>query len=189
MAPLVNHITPCVKSRDRGTRRVSDRDNSRCEYDEDQTKTPDAGSLDPLVGLPLLRRGSCIFLDTKTWVENHMHMAGLYDPTQLGIPEEARCQTAMEHKAAQRPSSRMSAAKKPSKSPTARRGTHCVQRLVRPKTDAEWAAYRCQLSCKIGRDAIEGKITIPGRCTATEYALFNLLHAVEDLSMSIGPNK
>jgi hypothetical protein len=30
------------------TLRVSDRDNPRCEYDQDQTKTPDSGSLDPL---------------------------------------------------------------------------------------------------------------------------------------------
>ena len=33
----------------RRTLRVSDRDNSIREYDQDQTKTPDAGSLDPLV--------------------------------------------------------------------------------------------------------------------------------------------
>ena len=51
-----------------------------------------------------------------------------------------------------------------------------------PKTDAEWNSYRCKLSCKIGRDALEGKITMPGTATRLEYAVFNLLHAVEELS-------
>ena len=53
---------------------------------------------------------------------------------------------------------------------------------VMPRTKSEWCAYRCQLSCKIGRDAIEGKTKPPGGCTPMEYAIFNLLHAVEELS-------
>ena len=64
----------------------------------------------------------------------------------------------------------------------AQRGTHCVQRVVMPRTDAEWSAYRCQLSCKIGRDALEGKTQPPAGCSPLEYAVFNLLHAVEELS-------
>jgi hypothetical protein len=52
----------------------------------------------------------------------------------------------------------------------------------KPKTDNEWAAYRCQLSCKIGRDALEGKTKSPAGVSAMEYALYNLLHAVEELS-------
>jgi hypothetical protein len=64
--------------------------------------------------------------------------------------------------------------------------SHCTS-LVRPKTDAEWAAYRCKLSCKIGRDAIEGK-GVPEGCSPMEYAMFNLLHAIEELSKSIGLN-
>lgn len=51
-----------------------------------------------------------------------------------------------------------------------------------PKTDAEWAAYRCQLSCRIGRDALEGKTKAPVGCSPLEFAVFNLLHAVEELS-------
>jgi hypothetical protein len=40
------------------TPRVSDCDNPRREYDQDQTKTPDPGSIDPLVGLSVVRRDS-----------------------------------------------------------------------------------------------------------------------------------
>lgn len=54
--------------------------------------------------------------------------------------------------------------------------------MIRPRTPAEWAAYRCQLSCKIGRDVLEGKIQPPAGCSPLEYAIFNLLHAVEELS-------
>jgi hypothetical protein len=64
---------------------------------------------------------------------------------------------------------------------------HSLPRMVRPKTHSEWAAYRCALSCKIGRDAIERK-GLPDGLTPTEYALYNLLHAVEDLAKAIGPN-
>jgi len=54
-----------------------------------------------------------------------------------------------------------------------------------PQTPAEWSAYRCKLSCQIGRDAIEGKVEPPGGCSPMGYALFNLLHAVEELSRQI----
>lgn len=52
----------------------------------------------------------------------------------------------------------------------------------KPETEKEWAAYRCQACCKIGRDALEGIGNLPRDTTALEYALFNLLHAVEELS-------
>lgn len=51
-----------------------------------------------------------------------------------------------------------------------------------PKTPDEWSAYRCQLSCKIGRDALEGKTKTPAGVSPLEWAVFNLLHAVEELS-------
>jgi hypothetical protein len=54
--------------------------------------------------------------------------------------------------------------------------------MVMPRTPAEWSAYRCQLNCKIGRDALEGKTQPPAGCSPLEYAVFNLLHAVEELS-------
>ena len=49
-----------------------------------------------------------------------------------------------------------------------------------PKTQEEWARYRCQLNCKIGRDALE-KVP-PNIVTPLEYAMFCLLNAVEELS-------
>lgn len=57
-----------------------------------------------------------------------------------------------------------------------------LKRVVMPRTEAEWCAYRCQLSCKIGRDALEGKTQPPAGCSPLEYAVFNLLHAVEELA-------
>jgi hypothetical protein len=55
-------------------------------------------------------------------------------------------------------------------------------RNQKPKTPAEWSAYRCQLSCQIGRDVLEGKTQPPAGRYPLEYAVFNLLHAVEELS-------
>jgi hypothetical protein len=57
-----------------------------------------------------------------------------------------------------------------------------VQRLVVPQTEVEWCAYRCQLSCQIGRDVLEGKTKTPRGVSPLEYAVFNLLHAIEELS-------
>ena len=53
-----------------------------------------------------------------------------------------------------------------------------------PKTEAEWCAYRAQAACRIGRDALDNgpKHEIPPGVTRQEYALFNLLHAVEELA-------
>lgn len=51
-----------------------------------------------------------------------------------------------------------------------------------PQTEKEWAAYRCQSSCEIGRKALDGKIKSPNGVTALEYAVFNMLHAIEELS-------
>jgi hypothetical protein len=46
--------------------------------------------------------------------------------------------------------------------------------------------YRAQLSCKIARDAIDGTRHQPlPYCTATEYALFNLCHAVEEIATAM----
>jgi hypothetical protein len=43
-------------------------------------------------------------------------------------------------------------------------------------------SYRVQLNCKILRDVITGKTQNPEACTRTEYALFLLSHAVEELA-------
>ena len=51
-----------------------------------------------------------------------------------------------------------------------------------PRTKDEWCAYRCQLSCEIGRDVLDGKTKPPAGVSPLEYAVFNLLHAVQELS-------
>lgn len=59
-----------------------------------------------------------------------------------------------------------------------------MQVKKKPKTQAEWAAYRCQESCKTGREVITN-----GRTTAStsplEYAAYMIFHAIEDLSKQI----
>jgi hypothetical protein len=54
-----------------------------------------------------------------------------------------------------------------------------------PKTEAEWCAYRCRLSCKIGRDVLDGKQQSPRGVQPMEFAIFNLLQAVEELSKQV----
>jgi len=68
------------------------------------------------------------------------------------------------------------------KATSGERGDGSLKRVVMPRTEAEWCAYRCQLSCKIGRDVLEGKTKTPAGVSPLEYAVFNLLHAVEELS-------
>ena len=48
--------------------------------------------------------------------------------------------------------------------------------------------FRAQLSCKLGRDALEGKTTPPDGVTPMEWAMFNLLHAVEDVATAMMQN-
>jgi len=48
--------------------------------------------------------------------------------------------------------------------------------------------YRAQLSCRIGRDALEGKTKPPCGTTPTEYALYNLLHAVDEIATAMMPS-
>lgn len=52
----------------------------------------------------------------------------------------------------------------------------------KPKTKEEFAAWRCQAHCRIGRDALLGTSQPPEGVSPLEYAVFNLLHAVEELS-------
>ena len=48
--------------------------------------------------------------------------------------------------------------------------------------------YRAKLSCRIGRDALEGKSRPPEFVTPTEYAIYNLLHAMEEIADALMPN-
>jgi len=45
--------------------------------------------------------------------------------------------------------------------------------------------YRAQLSCKIGRDVLEGKTQCPDGVQPMEWAMFNLLHAVEEIATAM----
>jgi len=60
---------------------------------------------------------------------------------------------------------------------------------AKPKTPREWAAYRCKVTCQIGRDALSGKTKTPAGGSPLEYAVFNLLHAVEELAELISKDK
>lgn len=43
--------------------------------------------------------------------------------------------------------------------------------------------YRCKLSCQLGKDVLNGKTDPPLRTSETQYALYNLLSAIEDLAL------
>jgi hypothetical protein len=49
--------------------------------------------------------------------------------------------------------------------------------------------YRAGLSCRIGRDIIAGEVKPPNGLSVIEYAIFNLLHAVEDIALSMEKEK
>lgn len=48
--------------------------------------------------------------------------------------------------------------------------------------------YRAKLSCQIGRDVLEGKIRAPVGVQPMEWAMFNLLYAVEEIATAMMPN-
>jgi len=55
----------------------------------------------------------------------------------------------------------------------------------KPQTPREWALYRCALSCKIGRDALDaGRSPVEGT-PLVDWVLFNLLHAVEEIGKAM----
>lgn len=49
--------------------------------------------------------------------------------------------------------------------------------------------YRAQLSCKIGRDVLEGKTRCPDGVQPIEWAVSNLLHAVDEIATAMMPNR
>lgn len=61
-------------------------------------------------------------------------------------------------------------------------------RSLDPVVRRKNALYRAKLSCKIGRDALEGCIEIPANVQSIDWALFNLLHAVEEIATALEPN-
>lgn len=55
----------------------------------------------------------------------------------------------------------------------------------KPETPAEWAAYRCQSSCRVGRDAFDLHTNIAPGWDRRDYAIYCLMSAVEDLSKQV----
>ena len=60
--------------------------------------------------------------------------------------------------------------------------------MSRPVNGRHPGLYRAQLLCKVGRDALEGKTTPPDGVTPMEWAMFNMLHAVEEIATAMMPN-
>ena len=58
-----------------------------------------------------------------------------------------------------------------------------------PKTPRQLALYRAELSCKVGRDAMEIGSRLPDGVTPTEWAVYNLLRAVEHIATALGEDK
>lgn len=48
--------------------------------------------------------------------------------------------------------------------------------------------YRAMLSCRIGCDVIDGKTIPPDGASRLEYAMYNLLSAVEDIAREMMEN-
>ncbi len=59
-----------------------------------------------------------------------------------------------------------------------------MNELKKPKTKREFALWRAKAACRFGLEAFDGK-GLPDGVTRTDYALFNLLHAVEDIAMAM----
>jgi hypothetical protein len=57
--------------------------------------------------------------------------------------------------------------------------------MTKPKNDYEWALERAHLHCKIGKDAIKGKIPDNVYVCGMEYALYNLLDAVNEITIAL----
>jgi hypothetical protein len=55
---------------------------------------------------------------------------------------------------------------------------------TKPKTEYEWMLYRAEASCRIGKESLSGK-GIPSDLNKSEYALFNLLCAIEEIAKAM----
>ena len=60
---------------------------------------------------------------------------------------------------------------------------------MKPQTPKEWALYRAGAACRIGMDILNGKTPPPDGSSVTQYALYNLLHAVEDIAEAMKESK
>ena len=60
------------------------------------------------------------------------------------------------------------------------------QQESKPRTKREWALQRCKSSCEIGRGCCDGVYPPPRGHGPTEYAIYCLLRAVEQLAIALG---
>ena len=51
-----------------------------------------------------------------------------------------------------------------------------------PKTDREWALYRCKASCRLGEQALSGDARAPVGHQPIEWAMYNMFHAISELA-------
>jgi len=58
--------------------------------------------------------------------------------------------------------------------------------MKRPKTKKELALCRVALSCKIGKDVLEGKGVIPAGMLPEDWIWYQLFSAIADLAMAMG---
>jgi len=49
----------------------------------------------------------------------------------------------------------------------------------------EWSAYRAGLNCAVAKDVLSGKTPVPAGATRTEYSLYCLASAIEELAKLI----
>ena len=56
----------------------------------------------------------------------------------------------------------------------------------KPQTKREWALQRCKSSCQIGRGCYDGIYPPPQGHGPTEYAIYCLLRAIEELAIALG---
>ena len=61
----------------------------------------------------------------------------------------------------------------------------------KPETPREMALYRGKLSCKLGRDALDGKGMGKNASDVNQIkaALFNVLHVLDDIIIAMGEEK
>lgn len=52
---------------------------------------------------------------------------------------------------------------------------------IKPKTRKQWCLYRAKLSCKIGKDVLDGKTETPKSVSPIEYAIYSLLCVTEEI--------
>ena len=64
-----------------------------------------------------------------------------------------------------------------------------VPEPVKAKAESDLDALRCQIHCALGRNVLIEQESVPDGIARSDYVLFNLLQAVEDLSKQLQHSK